>query len=89
MRILSSCKTTGLLASSTKFIFLAFQVSDHSHTESEKRNRKETIMNEMTRKKRVGGRGRGEGGRGSKELKSGLYQRDWPLQKFKFANFLS
>ena len=87
MRILSSCKTTGLLASSTKFIFLAFQVSDHSHTEK-KGNRKETIMNEMTRKKRVGG-GRGEGGRGSKELKSGLYQRDWPLQKFKFANFLS
>lgn len=45
-------------------------------------------MNEMTKKKRVGG-GRGEGGRGCKELKSGLYQRDWPLKKFKFANFLS
>lgn len=68
MRILSSCKTTGLLASSTKFIFLAFQVSDHSHTESEKRNRKETIMNEMTRKKRVGGGG--GGGKGGAEARN-------------------
>lgn len=74
MRILSSCKTTGLLASSTKFIFLAFQVSDHSHTESEKRNRKETIMNEMTRKKRVGG---GEGGRGAR--KQGI--KKWTISK--------
>ena len=75
MRILSSCKTTGLLASSTKFIFLAFQVSDHSHTESEKRNRKETIMNEMTRKKRVGGGG--EGGRGAR--KQGI--KKWTISK--------
>ena len=72
MRILSSCKTTGLLASSTKFIFLAFQVSDHSHTKK-KGNRKETTMNEMTRKKRVGG----EGGRGAR--KQGI--KKWTISK--------
>lgn len=73
MRILSSYKTIGLLASSIKFIFLAFQVSDHSHTKK-KGNRKETIMNEMTRKKRVGG---GEGGRGAR--KQGI--KKWTISK--------